>query len=164
MFVRGKTPRTWFCSLSKHKRVSWAQLTVIFKGAFLFGQLSRFLQVGAVGFAVDAGLLWFFVYPMGLPPVLARGLSFIVTIAVTYFLNARYTFKVAPKPSAASRYGLVQTSGALLNFASYTWLVAFAANPLPPLIALVIGSVIGSIHNFLALRLFVFKDTPRSTN
>ncbi len=131
---------------------------------FLFSQLTRFLQVGAVGFAVDAGLLWFFVYPMELPPVLARGLSFIVTIAVTYFLNAKYTFKVAPRPSGASRYGVVQASGALLNFASYTWLVAFAANSAPPLIALVIGSAIGSTHNFLALRFFVFKDTPQSMN
>ena len=125
------------------------------------GQLSRFLQVGAIGFAIDAGLLWFLVYLMDVEPVLGRLISFVATIMVTYVLNARYTFNVSPRKSSASRYGFIQCLGALLNFGSYTWLVTTAE--VEPMIALIVGSALGSTHNFLMMKAFVFKDTDPPT-
>ena len=125
----------------------------------MLGQLSRFLQVGAIGFAIDAGLLWGLVYLMGLEPIVGRMISFIATIMVTYALNARYTFNVLPSKSSMPRYGVIQSVGALLNFGSYSWLVAVLQ--IEPLIALCIGAALGSTHNFLMMRSFVFKDGVR---
>ncbi len=121
----------------------------------MFGQLNRFLQVGAVGFAIDAGLLWLTVYILNVPPIMGRAISFVVTIAVTFVLNARYTFNVAPKKSRMPRYGIIQSLGALFNFGSYSLLVAYWQ--VEPLLALMVGSAVGSTHNFLMMRKFVFN-------
>ena len=122
-------------------------------------QLSRFLQVGAVGFAVDAAVLWMLVYQMGMPPVLARVFSFLAAITVTFVLNARYTFAVPLRQSSKSRYLLVQCSGGLVNFGSYSALVLFGL--LGPLWALVVGSALSSAHNFVMVRRFVYPTDSR---
>ena len=116
--------------------------------------LVRFLQVGGVAFALDAGLLWLLVYGAGVPPIPARVFSFMVTIAVSFVLNARYTFAASIKESSKSRYVLIQCAGAAINFAVYSGLVL--AGVLGPLWALVVGSFLGSTHNFLMMRRFVF--------
>ena len=125
--------------------------------------LARFLQVGAVGFAVDATLLWALVYPLEVPPIPARGFSFLVTIAITFVLNARYTFAVPLKESSKLRYGVVQTAGAGINFVVYSLLVL--GGWLGPLWSLVVASALASAHNFLMMRRFVFggaTDKPKS--
>ena len=118
--------------------------------------LTRFLQVGAVGFAIDAGLLWVLIYQLGLPPIMSRGISFVVTISVTFVLNARYTFAVAAKASSMTRYMLVQSLGAAINFASYTWLVLYGPLGQRPLVALCVGSFLATLNNFVLIRQFVF--------
>ena len=124
-------------------------------GGPLFGQLNRFLRVGAIGFAIDAGLLWLTVYVFSFPPLMGRAFSFVVTILLTFVLNARYTFKVAPQRSRMPRYGVIQSFGALFNFGAYSGLVTYGQAE--PLLALMVGSVVGSTHNFLMMRGFVFK-------
>jgi putative flippase GtrA len=118
--------------------------------------LVRFLQVGGIAFALDAGILWFLVYQIGVPPIVARGFSFLITIAVTFVLNARYTFAASIKDSSKSRYVLIQCVGSAINFAVYSALVL--AGLLGPLWALVVGSFLGSAHNFLMMRRFVFAN------
>ncbi len=118
--------------------------------------LSRFLQVGALGFAIDAGLLWLLVYPLDMPPILSRGISFVVTIAITFVLNARYTFSARVRESSKSRYVLIQLVGAGLNFFTYSLLVLNAL--LGPLWSLVVGSALASAHNFFMMRRFVFNQ------
>ena len=120
--------------------------------------LARFLQVGAVGFAVDAGLLWLLIYPFGLPPIQSRGISFVVTIAITFVLNAKYTFEVKARASSMTRYVLVQSLGAAINFLSYTWLVLYGPLGQQPLLALCAGSFLATISNFVLIRQFVFVN------
>ena len=86
----------------------------------LWVHLYRFLNVGAIGFAIDAGMLWFLVYVLDMGAIPARVLSFVVTISVTFVLNARYTFGVSVRGSSKSRYIAVQLMGAALNFVSST--------------------------------------------
>lgn len=116
--------------------------------------LVKFLQVGAVGFAIDAFVLWLLVYQVGWSPILSRGFSFVATIIVTFILNARYTFSADIRASSKSRYVLVQVAGVVLNFSVYSGLVL--TGWLGPLGALVVGSALASAHNFLMLRRFVF--------
>jgi putative flippase GtrA len=123
------------------------------------GYVSRFLQVGAVGFAIDASLLWMLIYTFEMSPIVSRLFSFLVTMAVTFVLNARYTFTVRLRDSSKSRYGLVQIFGASINFASYSALVLYVATP--PLLALAISSVLSSVHNFAMMRRFVFNISDK---
>ena len=84
-------------------------------------------------------------------------MSFVVTISVTFVLNARYTFGVSVRGSSKSRYIAVQLLGAAINFASYTALVLYGPLAGRPLFSLVVGSALASTHNFLMMRRFVFK-------
>ncbi len=129
----------------------------------LLGHLSRFLQVGAVAFAVDAVVLWALIYQLDMPPIPSRVISFMATIVVTFVLNARYTFVVSLRHSSKVRYVMIQCAGAALNFVIYSWLVL--ADVLGPLWSLVVGSAISSSHNFFMMRHFVFHgatDKPPS--
>ncbi len=119
--------------------------------------LYRFLNVGAIGFAIDAGVLWFLVYVLEMGAIPARALSFVITITVTFVLNARYTFGVSVRGSSKSRYVAVQLLGAAINFTSYTLLVLHGPLAGRPLLSLIVGSALASTHNFLMMRHFVFK-------
>jgi putative flippase GtrA len=127
------------------------------------GHVSRFLHVGAVGFAIDAGLLWLLVYSFGLPPIFSRVISFMATIAVTFVLNARYTFAVEVRHASKTRYTLIQVVGAGLNFSIYSLLVTYGPLRDMPLIALVFGSAVASTHNFLLMRRYVFAGSAETT-
>ena len=118
--------------------------------------LFRFLQVGAVGFAVDAGVLWLLVYPLEMSPILARAISFFVTIVVTFVLNANHTFRVPIASASMPRYVAVQSLGAAINFLSYSCLVLYGPFGERPLVALCVGSALASTHNYLMMRRFVF--------
>ena len=123
--------------------------------------LRRFLQVGALGFAVDAGVLWLMIYQLDLHPIVARVISFLATICVTFALNATYTFKVAVADASMPRYALIQTIGAVINFVIYSLLVLGGPIMEWPLLALIIGSIGAAIHNFVMMRKFVFPtNTP----
>jgi putative flippase GtrA len=122
-------------------------------------QLARFLLVGAVGFAVDIGVLAFLLYGLGYAAesgglVGSRVVSFFAAIATTFLLNARYTFGASIRKAKLSRYVVIQLFGASLNIGTYTFLVL---GPLArPLIALAIGSAVATVSNFVLVRQFVF--------
>ena len=127
--------------------------------------VSRFLQVGAVAFVVDAGVLWILVYIFNWPPIAARVVSFSSTIALTFVLNARYTFAVPMSGASKTRYVIIQCLGAGLNFGLYSSLILLAW--LGPLWSLVVGSAAASTHNFLLMRRYVYaqtNDTPHSSH
>lgn len=122
-------------------------------------QLARFLLVGGVGFAMDVAVLALLLYgfgyaaaPLGL--VGSRVASFLAAIAVTFPLNARFTFRASVLESRLTRYVVIQCFGAALNLGTYTLLVL---GPLPrPLICLAIGSAVATVSNFLLVRRFVY--------
>lgn len=122
-------------------------------------QLARFLLVGAVGFAVDVGVLAFLLYGLGyaVAPgglIGSRVASFCAAIAVTFMLNARFTFGASIRRSKLSRYVVIQSLGAGINIGTYTFLVL---GPLErPLIAMAIGSAVATVSNFVLVRRFVY--------
>ena len=120
----------------------------------ILGHLSRFLQVGALAFVVDAIVLWALIYQLDMPPIMSRVISFMATIIVTFVLNARYTFVVSMRHSSKVRYVMIQCLGAAINFLLYSWFVL--ADVLGPLWSLVVGSGVSSAHNFFMMRHFVF--------
>ena len=123
-------------------------------------QLWRFLLVGGAGFCLDMAVLAGLLYGAGYNHsdrqlLLSRLAAFLAAVALTFVLNARYTFGARVRHANVTRYVLVQVLGAAINLGSYTALVL---GPLPgaPLIAMVIGSAAATISNFLLSRRFVY--------
>ncbi|MBI1774830.1 MAG: GtrA family protein [Proteobacteria bacterium] len=122
-------------------------------------QLFRFAAVGAVGFFVDAAVLYLLIYGAGLGPLLARLPSFLAASAVTWIANRTWTYGGAHPGSMAAQWGrfvLVNGIGGILNYAIYA--LCLAAEPFRshPVLAVAVGSLSGLACNFAASRRFVF--------
>ena len=117
-------------------------------------QILRYGLVGALGFLVDAGLLYLMV-ARGMPPHPARLLSFAAALTTTWALNRAWTFQAQ---GAAGRsylgYLLVQLFGLAVNylfFAATIWLLE--PTPANAVLGLAIGSAFGLVVNFAGARL-----------
>ena len=116
----------------------------------------RFGIVGAVGFAVDAGVLQLLLLA-GWHPVAARAVAIPVAVLATWALNRSFTFPEAQQgPALASllRYAGVSAAGAAVNFSVYTAFVFLGAQPLPALVA---GSLFAMAVNYLGSKHFAFR-------
>lgn len=116
----------------------------------------RFGVVGAIGFAVDAGVLQLLL-ALGWGPVPARAVAIPIAVFATWMLNRTFTFPEAQQgPAFASfvRYAGVSAAGAGVNFAVYTALVMML---LAPLAALALASVTAMALNYLGSKHYVFR-------
>jgi putative flippase GtrA len=128
----------------------------------LFSHVSfpRFLGVGAVGFLIDAAILFVLIRGAGMPPVPSRVASFSVAVVSTWLLNRMWTFGESrssrPLPEFL-RYLAVQLSGGAVNLAIFA-LVAWALpDPLAgAALGLVAGSAAGLVLNYIGARFVAF--------
>ena len=117
-------------------------------------QFSKFILVGAIGFIIDAGILYILLSHTG--PYYGRTISFSTAVLGTWLLNRNYVFK---KNKSASREGcaylLIQAIGFGINFIIYSLLIyqGFEA-----LVALTIGAGVSLITNFTGSKIFAFKS------
>jgi len=127
----------------------------------------RFAVVGAIGFAVDAGVLTVLVSGQGVGVYAARAVSFGIAVCVTWLVNRQWTFaqRTADRRTSASaeyaRYLAVQVAGALANLGVFV--VALAVQPgliRYPVVPLAIGAVAGLVVNFVGSRAWVFALPP----
>lgn len=126
-------------------------------------ELYRFLQVGAIGFAADVATLWLLIYGVGFGStsfglLWTRAASFLVAIAITYVLNARYTFGSRVRDSNLFRYLIIQGVTAGINLGVYGLLVLVGPLAERPLYSLVVGSLTATLCNFVLVRRFVFNN------
>lgn len=124
-------------------------------------QFLRFCAVGAVGFLVDAGLLWLLLETTAMGPYGARVLSFLVAATVTWSIHRCFTFPQAPRDRRGRQwlhFVAVNGGGALVNYGVYALLIAttqvFAQ---APVMAVAAGSAVALVVNFLANRHWVFR-------
>lgn len=120
----------------------------------------RFGLVGAVGFAVDAGLLQLLCM-MGWDPIVARCVALPLAVLSTWLLNRSFTFPEAQEgpwwPSLV-RYVGVSALGASVNFVVYSALVfGFAAMARHPAAAVAVGSAVALFVNYLGSKHFAFR-------
>ena len=116
----------------------------------------RFLLVGGLGFAIDAGFTHLLVY-VGLDPWLARIPAIVMAATFTWLANRHFTYqvKVAKTTTEAMRYALVALAMALFNYLIYFILVRYFVLPV---VAVTIATACQTIVSFRFYRLFVFKE------
>jgi putative flippase GtrA len=121
-------------------------------------ELLRFAVVGVIGYGVDVAALYVARDALGLGLYLGRVFSFLVAATATWYLNARFTFRVERLGIGQwARFLAANSAGALVNYGVYAMLIA-AGGPARehPAIAVGCGSLAGLAINFLSSRRFVF--------
>ena len=124
-------------------------------------QIARFLVAGAVGFIVDAGVLYLGLL-VGLGYFAGRALSFLCAVWTTWKINRHYTFASTRRTSSVWtewwRYLVAMSAGGSINYAVYSCVVIFVrATVWLPVCAIALGSVAGLAVNFVSAKWWVFK-------
>ncbi len=128
-------------------------------------QFGRFFVAGAMGFAIDASLLYFLDY-LGFGPYWSRTVSFPTALAATWLANRHWTFASKRSDNKAkefSKYAAVVLTGAALNFAIYT-LMLVSFDPLRDylIVPLAFGSAGGLAVNYFGSAILVFSERTRT--
>jgi len=123
-------------------------------------QFFRFAIAGAIGFLVDAGVLYV-ALAIGLGAYAGRVVSFLCAAFTTWQINRRLTFEVKRTGSLWRewlRYLAAMSVGGGCNYGSYVVALLFLPKvTIAPLIAVGAGSIAGMFVNFAFAKLWVFR-------
>lgn len=123
----------------------------------LQNQFIRFGMVGGSGLVVDLAALAIFVELIGLDPFVGRILSIWLAMTNNWFWNRVFTFKSEGSPLGEYlRFVLVNSVGALINYASFTTLLLLFSS-LSSYISVIIATLIAMVFNFVLSKLYAFK-------
>ncbi|KGF70296.1 membrane protein [Hoeflea sp. BAL378] len=120
-------------------------------------KISFFLFAGAIGFAVDMGVLWLLLQFRLLDPFSGRVLAIGAAMLCTYMINRTFTFGRSHRKVSVegARYGSVGIASALINYTVYSGsLIAFPF--ISPYLALILGSGSATVFSYLGYDRFVF--------
>lgn len=111
-------------------------------------RILRFVGVGGLAFALDAGLVFSMVH-LGLDKYLSRALSLVVVVLFTFVLNRWATFGAKAPPTWGELFAYVAASliGLLINYVVF---VGASWIKVPLLLAMAAGTLVASTFNFLA--------------
>ncbi|VWC28812.1 hypothetical protein BPS26883_06289 [Burkholderia pseudomultivorans] len=123
-------------------------------------QAASFAVAGAIGFVVDAGVLYLMLR-IGTGPYFGRVISFLCAAFTTWQINRRVTFSRSRGRSAWREwfeYLLAMAVGGICNYAVYVLTIRLLhAGTFAPLIAVAAGSLAGMVINFASAKLWVFR-------
>lgn len=122
-------------------------------------RLSRFIVVGAIGFIVDAAVLYAML-ALSVDHFSGRLVSFLFAVVTTWLINRRYTFTPRDQSLLAEfgRYLVAMSGGAIVNFIAYSITMALLSKSwLTPALAVGIGSLAGLTVNFAAANFWVYR-------
>jgi putative flippase GtrA len=111
-------------------------------------RFQKFLLVGAIGLAVNQGLLFAFVGLGGFPVVLSSPVAIFLSMVVTFALNERWTWHDRGQGRLLHRallYGSINSGGLLIN-----WMVLLSLERIGwnYLVANLVGAGVAAIWNF----------------
>jgi putative flippase GtrA len=130
-------------------------------------RFARFLLVGCIGFAVDAGVLVTALRHLTSSVYAARAVSFTAAVFVTWLCNRTFVFAASGSGAAAiaeyGRYLATQVTGALANLLIFVLLIELvprlAATPVVPL---AVGAIAGALVNYAGSAWWVFRSRGNS--
>jgi putative flippase GtrA len=123
----------------------------------------RFAVGGAIGFAVDAGVLHLLMAGAGMGPYAARVPSFLAAATSTWLVGRYWTFadlRGARRGREWRRWIAAMAVGGAINYAVYAAAVAGSATVLAwPVLGVAAGSLAGMVVNYLTARYWVFAGS-----
>jgi putative flippase GtrA len=125
-------------------------------------QLLRFSVIGAIGFAVDVGVLYLMRY-LGLDLYSARVISFLAAASATWLGNRVFTFQSQPGGKKKltgewATYLLAMCLGGLANYVCYALLITYVPFFGQHIwLAVAGGTGAGLLINFFLARRILFK-------
>ncbi len=123
-------------------------------------RLFGFCIVGGGGFFVHAISLYILSNGFGQNKILSWFPAFLVAVCFTWLANRALTFRGLsqfPAKREATRYLLIQSLGACINFTVYAGVVSGPITMFTqPVIALIFGAAAAFLFNYFMLRIFVF--------
>lgn len=120
------------------------------------GEFIRFGLVGILNTAVDLASFSLLHRLLGLDPLIANGLAFLIAVSNSYWLNRRWTFRKAQEVKGLAAYGhfvLLNIGGLIIGSLAILLLSDFMI----PELAKVIASILTLIWNYTSSRYFIFK-------
>lgn len=130
--------------------------------SFNIKKLIHFSSIGAVGFVVDATIMYLLKNFIGLYP--AKLASFFCAVLVTWLLNRILTFRHQPSGLKATRefirYFSLMVFGGIMNYGAF-WLSTYSFPIIyeHPILGVAIGSLAGLAFNYFSANFFIFKKT-----
>lgn len=130
-------------------------------------QFLMFSLSGAIGLIVDLSVLYLASMFMNL--YLARMISFLVAVTITWLLNRRMTFKLTDQMGPTGRrqtkqllleflnYFFANLSGGLINLTVYSIFISYNIETTDKYFATCLGSLSGLALNFTLSKLIVFR-------
>jgi putative flippase GtrA len=123
------------------------------------GEFLRFCIVGAVGFVVDAGVLYLLI-GAGVNPYGGRVVSYLVAATTTWSLHRVFTFAGASRAAPGRQwvaFVITNAIGGGVNWSVYALVVRAAGSEgWMPLVGVAVGSGAGLAFNYLVSRRWVF--------
>lgn len=118
----------------------------------------RFMLVGGTGFVADAALLWLILHVTSIGPLPARLISSSCSMFVTWMLNRNFAFGSSDRKvlHEGAIYGGVTMIASMVNFTTYA-VVLFLWPTTPPLLAMLIGSIVATGFSFTGYSRVVFR-------
>lgn len=123
-------------------------------------RFARFILVGCVGFAVDAGVLVLALRHLTSSVYAARALSFATAVFVTWLCNRTFVFAGSGVGIVAEygRYFTTQVTGALANLLIFVVLIELVPRLADtPVVPLAVGAVAGALINYAGSAWWVFR-------
>lgn len=122
-------------------------------------RIVRFVLVGGLGFLADAGTLLLLISG-GIGPFVARVVSILFAMFVTWRLNRAFTFGASSgsQISEAGRYFTVAASVAALNYLLYAGLLVVVP-ACPPVLATAIATIVCTLVSFAGYGKFAFRTS-----
>jgi putative flippase GtrA len=130
----------------------------VVRAATVTRRFQKFLLVGAIGLAVNQCALFVLVALVGLPLAAASPVAILLSMAVTFTLNERWTWRDRGHGRLLHRallYGSINSGGLLINWFT---LVSLDRMGLNYLIANLIGAGIAAIWNFSLNHALTWRD------
>lgn len=121
----------------------------------------RFAFIGTLGFCADTTILYAAMYLLGAGLYVARGISFLCAVTLTWVLNRSLTFPDRRSNGQLHRewlrFVICNCVGGGVNIATYALYVHFGpASHFAPLIGVALGSIAGLGVNYTLSKQLVF--------
>jgi putative flippase GtrA len=125
-------------------------------------QFQRFCAVGLGNTAVD--FTAFFLLTLGgLPYLLAQALAYSAGVVNSYFLNRKWTFRVARKANALEAGSFIIVNGLSLLVSLGLLAILHDENQLNLWLSKLIATGVGMVVNYIGSRLWVFTENQKAS-